>query len=590
MKEFFKMTGATVVGIILFMSLMAIISIMSIVGMVASTESTKKVSDNSVLVINLSGSMTERSDNNIIDHIQGNSNFTIGLDNMLNAISKAKDNDKIKGIYIESGMFSADSYASMQAVRKALVDFKKSGKWIVAYGDSYTQATYYIASVADKIYINPSGMIDWHGLSAQPYYLKNLMEKFGVKMQLAKVGTYKSAPETFTADKMSEPNREQMTQILNGAWEQIVSDVAQSRKISISDLNKYADDMCAFMPAEEYLKMKLADGLRYADGMKAEVKKLMELDEDENIRQLTVDDMQNVKGKRKKGEEIAVYYAYGDIVDGGTQGMLSQSHVIDAQVVCKDLERLMEDDEVKAVVIRINSGGGSAYASEQIWHYIELLKAKKPVVVSMGGLAASGGYYMSCNSNWIVAEPTTITGSIGIFGMFPDVSGLLKDKLGVTFDEIKTNKNSGFGTMARPFNDEEMKYLEAYIQRGYELFRKRVADGRKMSIDEVEKIAQGHVWLGKDALKIKLVDQLGGLNEAVEKAAQLAKLKEYKTNSYPAPLSLFDQLSTTISTNSYLDEQLSETFGELYQPLMLLRNIKHHNAIQARIPYYINIQ
>ena len=560
MKEFFKMTGATVVGIILFMSLMAIISIMSIVGMVASTESTKKVSDNSVLVINLSGSMTERSDNNIIDQIQGNSNFTIGLDNMLNAISKAKDNDKIKGIYIESGMFSADSYASMQAVRKALVDFKKSGKWIVAYGDSYTQATYYIASVADKIYINPSGMIDWHGLSAQPYYLKNLMEKFGVKMQLAKVGTYKSAPETFTADKMSEPNREQMTQILNGAWEQIVSDVAQSRKISISDLNKYADDMCAFMPAEEYLKMKLADGLRYADGMKAEVKKLMELDEDENIRQLTVDDMQNVKGKRKKGEEIAVYYAYGDIVDGGTQGMLSQSHVIDAQVVCKDLERLMEDDDVKAVVIRINSGGGSAYASEQIWHYIELLKAKKPVVVSMGGLAASGGYYMSCNSNWIVAEPTTITGSIGIFGM------------------------------ARPFNDEEMKYLEAYIQRGYELFRKRVADGRKMSIDEVEKIAQGHVWLGKDALKIKLVDQLGGLNEAVEKAAQLAKLKEYKTNSYPAPLSLFDQLSTTISTNSYLDEQLSETFGELYQPLMLLRNIKHHNAIQARIPYYINIQ
>ena len=588
MKDFFKYVLATMVGLLAFGLLMAIFGVMSLVGMVASGSATQNVSDNTVLVMNLSGQMQEQSGQDYLGMLTGSGIEALGLQETLSAIKKAKENDKVKGIYIEAGMFAAD-YAQLQEIRDALEDFKKSGKWIVAYGDAYMQGAYYLCSVADKVYLNPDGQVDWHGIASEPMFVKDLLQKVGMKMQVVKVGKYKSATEMYTEDRMSDANREQVTAFITGIWNNMVKAVSESRKISADSLNAYADRVVMFEGAEAVKKAKLVDGLLYHDEVKAEVKKLLEIDQDKKINQVSISAMQNVKQKQN-GEQVAVYYAYGDIVDGGTQGMLSQSHVIDAQVVCKDLERLMEDDDVKAVVIRINSGGGSAYASEQIWHYIELLKAKKPVVVSMGGLAASGGYYMSCNSNWIVAEPTTITGSIGIFGMFPDVSGLLKDKLGVTFDEIKTNKNSGFGTMARPFNDEEMKYLEAYIQRGYELFRKRVADGRKMSIDEVEKIAQGHVWLGKDALKIKLVDQLGGLNEAVEKAAQLAKLKEYKTNSYPAPLSLFDQLSTTISTNSYLDEQLSETFGELYQPLMLLRNIKHHNAIQARIPYYINIQ
>ena len=589
MKEFLKMTGATIVGLIIFFVALGFIGIMCMVGMVASSESTKNISDNSVLVINLSGNLNERANDNIFNRLRGIDENTIGLDDMLGAIRKATDNDKVKGIYIEAGMFSSDSYASLLAVRKALLDFKKTGKWIVAYGDTYTQPTYYLASAADKVFINPQGQIDWRGLSSQPYYLKNLMAKFGVKMQLAKVGTYKSAPETFTADKMSEPNREQITQMLTGIWNQVISDISKSRKIPAETLNAYADQPYTFVSTDTYLKSKMVDALLYTDQVKSEVKKLMKIDDDDNLNQLSIADMRNVKEKRNKGDEIAVYYAYGSIVDGA-QGMLNQDDVIDAQVVCKDLERLMNDDDVKAVVLRINSGGGSAYASEQMWHSIEMLKAKKPVVVSMGGMAASGGYYMSCNSNWIVAEPVTITGSIGIFGMFPDFSGLLKDKLGVTFDEVKTNKNSAMGTMARPFNDEEMSFLESYIERGYALFLKRVADGRKMNVADVDKIAQGRVWLGMDAIKIKLVDQLGGLDEAVAKAAQLAKIKDYKTYSYPAPLSFFDQLSATRAAGNYLDEQLQGTFGELYEPLMMLKSISHQNAIQARIPYCINIK
>ena len=302
--------------------------------------------------------------------------------------------------------------------------------------------------------------------------------------------------------------------------------------------------------------------------------------------------MANVKGKGDDGEEIAVYYAVGDIVDGDSQGLTSSGPVIDAQVVCKDLERLANDDNVKAVVLRVNSGGGSAYASEQIWHQLENLKAKKPFVVSMGGMAASGGYYISCGSQWIVAEPTTLTGSIGIFGMFPDVSGLLKDKLGVNFDEVKTNKFSNFGTRSRPFTEEEMTYLGHYIDRGYQLFRKRVADGRKQSVDAIEQVAQGRVWLGQDALKNKLVDELGGLEVAVAKAAQLAKLKEYHTASYPAQPDMFEQLlsNATGSNGNYLDEAMRSYLGDLYEPVRLMVDINNQDAIQARVPFVLNIK
>ena len=558
--------------------------------MVASGSSAKDVADNTVFVINLEGQLQERSVDNPFSQYLGGAASTIGLDDLLDGIKKAKENDKIKGIYIEAGAFAPDSYASLQAVRKALVDFKKSGKWIVAYGDIYTQATYYVASVADKVYLNPSGQIDWHGLASQTMFLKDALAKFGVQMQVVKVGAYKSATEMFTGDKMSDANREQVTAFLGGIWQNVCQDVAKSRKVSVGQLNQYADNFITFAEPKSYVGMKLVDGLLYHDQLKDEVKKLMKLGKDDDISTIGLAGIMNVPGGKEEGDEIAVYYAYGDIVDGAS-GALSQSEsVIDGTKVSKDLEDLADDDDVKAVVVRINSGGGSAYASEQIWRAIQLVKAKKPVVVSMGGMAASGGYYMSCSANWIVAEPTTLTGSIGIFGMFPDMSGLVTQKLGVKFDEVKTNKNSAFGTMARPFSEEEMAYLSSYISRGYSLFRQRVADGRHMSVDAVEKVAQGHVWVGQDALKIKLVDQLGGLDDAVAKAAKLAKLDEYYTASYPGKADWLDQFTSAMSSGSYIDNQMRVAMGEYYSTFMLLKDINKQSAIQARIPYMVNIK
>lgn len=592
MRNFLKQVSATVVGIMVFLIIVGALGVMSIVGMVASSSSTKDVADNTVFVVRLNGQLAERSNDNPLAQLTGDAVGTIGLDDLLNDIKKAKKNDKIKGIYIEAGAFAPDSYASVQAVRKALLDFKKSGKWIVAYGDIYTQSSYYLASVADKLYLNPSGQIEWSGLYSQSMYVKDLLAKFGVKMQVVKVGAYKSATEMFTGDKMSDANREQVTAFVSGIWRNICNEVAASRKLSVAQLNSYADNAITFADPKQYVSMKLVDKLLYHDQIKDEIKKLMKLGKDDELNTVGISGMLNVPETGDDGDdEIAVYYAYGDIVDGAAAGVMGQGeNVIDGTKVSEDLMKLADDEDVKAVVIRINSGGGSAYASEQIWRAVQLLKAKKPVVVSMGGMAASGGYYMSCSANWIVAEPTTLTGSIGIFGMFPDMSGLITQKLGVKFDEVKTNKNSGFGTMSRPFNETEMNYLSAYIDRGYKLFRQRVADGRHMTTGQVEKIAQGHVWLGEDALKIKLVDQLGGVDDAVAKAAKLAKVSEYYTSAYPAKADWMEQILNQTSSGSYIDNQMRLAMGDYYSTFMLLKNINRQSAIQARLPYIINVK
>ena len=590
MKEFMKYVMATITGIIILAIIMGILSVISLVGLVASNAATTPVEKNSVFTLQLSGLMEERTFDNPLNMITGQVTTNLGLDHILKSIEKAKDNEDIKGIYIEAGAFSSDTPASTHAIREALLDFKKSGKWIVAYADTYEQSTYYICSVADKIFLNPDGIIDWHGLASTPYFLKDLLAKFGVKYQLCKVGKYKSAPEMMTADGMSEPNREQVTAYINGIWQVMLKEVSDSRKIPVDSLNAYADRFVMLSDPADYVKMKLVDKLMYTDEVKGEIKKLLKIDADEKIAQLTLSDMEGVRGKKEDGEQIAVYYAYGTIVDSPSADVIQQEHNIVAQDVCKDLEKLANDDDVKAVVLRINSPGGSAYASEQIWHSIMNLKAKKPVVVSMGGYAASGGYYISCPANYIIAEPTTITGSIGIFGMFPDFSGLLTEKLGVKFDEVKTNKHAAFGTMARPFNAEEMALLEKYIDRGYNLFRKRVADGRKQSIEQIEEIAQGRVWLGNDALKIKLVDEIGGMDKAIAKAAQLAKLSEYHTTDYPEEPTWWENLISTGTSGSYLDDQMRQALGEFYEPLMYVKSINRQNAIQARLPFYVNIK
>lgn len=589
MKDFFKNVLATIVGILLTGFILVIFGLLSIIGMAISSEKSASIKNNSVLSINLSGQMTERVEDDFMTQLSGQVSNNISLEDFISGVRKAKNNDKIKGIYLEAGAFAPDSYASLQAARNALLDFKKSGKWIVAYGDIYTQGAYYLASVADKLYLNPQGQIDWHGLAAQPVFLKDMLAKVGVKMQVAKVGTYKSATEQFTGDKMSDADRAQTTAYLNGIWQNITKGVSESRKISVATLNQYADSLITFAAPNEYQKLKLVDGLLYTDQVKKEVKKLLNIEEKIRINQVSLTDLKGIDDE-DDGEEIAVYYAYGNIVDGNAPGMFSQGHLIDAQVVCKDIEDLMRDKDVKAVVLRINTGGGSAYASEQIWHQIVELKKVKPVVVSMGGMAASGGYYISAPANWIIAEPTTLTGSIGIFGMFPDLGGLYSEKLGLKFDEVKTNKNAAFGSMTRPFTPEEMSYLERYIDRGYKTFKNRVAQGRKMSEAQVENIAQGHVYTGQDAFKIKLVDELGGIEKAIAKAAKLANLKEYHTASYPVPVDWMTQFVNQMTQKNYLDEQLRATLGIYYEPFTLIKDLNNQAAIQARIPYNPNIK
>lgn len=592
MKDFIKNVLATMVGMFGFFIVMGVIGMMSIIGMIASGNAAQNVEKNSVFVLNLSGTISEQGSENPLSMFTGDNSLNSGLNDILSSIKKAKANDDIKGIYIEAGAL-ATNYATLQEIRNALADFRKSGKWIVAYGDFYTQGAYYVASVADKVYINPKGIVDWHGIGAQTMFYKDFMAKFGVKWEVVKVGTFKSATETFTEEKMSDANRLQTQTFIDGTWRNVCNAVSKSRGISVDSLNSYADSYLALQATETLVKAKMVDGMMYGDQVKDAVKKMMKLEKDDDISQLTLNDMLNVKDGKVEGSEIAVYYAEGDIVqDPKAATMFGNNNYIASRKVCKDLEDLMNDDDVKAVVVRINSGGGDAYASEQMWHQMSELRKVKPVVVSMGDYAASGAYYMSAPASWIVAQPNTLTGSIGIFAVIPDLSGLVTTKLGVRFDEVKTNRNSTFGNlMARPFNAEEKAMLQASVNRGYSLFRQRVAEGRRLPVESVEKIAQGRVWLATDALNIKLVDQLGGIDDAVKKAAQLAKLKDYYTSDYPAAASWMDaMLNSMSSSGTYLDEQLRQTLGDFYQPFTMLRSIDKREAIQARIPYAISIK
>ena len=597
MKGFIKNVFATVVGIFLSVGIMMAFFFFSLISTLLTSTSEPQIKDNSILMLNLEGTIEEKAKEDIFAPFMGGEMSTLGLNEILSAIDKAKDNDKIKGMYIDCGMVSAD-HATLQEIRSKLLEFKAAKKWIVAYSDVYMQGAYYLASVADKVYINPQGRLDWHGVGSQPIFYKNLLEKLGVKFTIVKVGTYKSATETFTEERMSDANREQVSVYVNGLWDNVVAGVSASRKLSKEVLNEYADGIVMFEDAQALKSKKLVDELLYADQVKKEVKKRLGLKEDESINQVTISEMAAAPVSKgiysNEGDQIAVYYCAGDIVQSASASLTSSGSSIVGNDVCKDMEKLMKDDKVKAVVIRINSGGGDAYASEQMWHYISELKKVKPVVVSMGGMAASGGYYMACNASWIVAEPTTITGSIGIFGMFPDVSNLVTQKLGVRFDEVKTNKHSTFSALstARPLNAEELAFMQTFIDRGYALFCKRVADGRKMQVADVDKIAQGRVWLGQDALKLKLVDQLGTMDDAVKKAAKLAKIEKYHIADYPAAKDFATQLMEKAGqvAPDQIDTQLRNVLGVYYEPFVLVRTLNEQSPIQARIPYVLNVK
>ena len=588
MKDFLKFTLATITGLIVTSVILFFISIVVFFSIASSSESETEVSKNSVMMLDLKGTLEERSQNNPFDILMKDDNAKIGLDDILSSIQKAKENDNIKGIYIQAGSF-AGGYASMEEIRKALLDFKKSGKFIVAYGDQYSQRLYYLASVADKVILNPKGAIGWMGLASNPIYFKDLLSKIGVEMQVFRVGTYKSAVEPFISNEMSAANREQITTILDSNWGQILGDISASRHISTDSLNAYADRMLLFYPAEESVKCGLADTLMYKNDIRDYLKKIAGLNKKDKMPILGLKDMVSVKKntpKDKSGNIIAVYYAYGEIDGGSSNDGFDDG--INSEKVIRDLRKLKDDDDVKAVVLRVNSPGGSAYGSEQIWYAVKELKAKKPVIVSMGDYAASGGYYISCEADSIVAEPTTLTGSIGIFGMIPNVKGLT-DKLGLSFDAVKTNTYSDFGMMGRPMNNGEKSLMQMTINRGYETFVGRCAEGRGMSTDAIKKIAEGRVWTGTTAKKLGLVDVLGGLDKAVDIAIYKAGVKAYTVMSYPEKESFFTKLLDTNPGNYVRAHILQGRAGELYQQFNLLNHFEDCDRVQARLPFELNL-
>lgn len=588
MKDFLKYMLAAIVGVCIVGVVFTIIGIMSVAGMVASSSGSEtKVNDNSVFILNLSGSVEERSQPNPLSQLMGDDFGTYGLDDILSSIKKAKDNEKIKGICLNAGAFSC-SPASLEEIRNALVDFKESGKFIVAYGGNYLQNTYYLASVADKVAINPQGSLGWHGLATQTYFLKDLYDKIGIEMQVFRVGTYKSAVEPYIATQMSDANREQTQAFVNSIWGQMVADVAESRNIPADSLNALADRNMDLQPTETYIATGLADTLMYQDEMLAYLKQLTDTEEDDALNKLYLDDMVNVQRnvpKDKSGNILAVYYAAGTI--GSSE--LPTDEGIDPGKVTKDLRKLREDESVKAVVLRVNSPGGSAFGSEEIWREVTLLKEKKPVIVSMGDYAASGGYYISCAADWIVAQPTTLTGSIGIYGAIPNAGKLLNDKLGIHFDGVKTNKLADLGDMTRPFNEEEKILMQNMVNKGYELFTQRCADGRKMPIDEIKKIAEGRVWTGEMAKDLKLVDELGGIDRAIAVAAERAEIEDYTVMSYPKQEDFISSLMSS-GTDRYLSARMKDELGVFYEPFRHMQNLKNSDPVQARLPFMITIK
>lgn len=594
MKDFFKNVAATIVGLFAFGLIMTILGFICIIGMIASSNSKPTLKDNAVMVLKLQGQIEDRSEDNWLGELTGEQFNNLGMNKILSSIRKAKDEEKVKGIYLETGILESD-YATLQEIRNALADFKKSGKWIIAYGDALSQGGYYLASVANKVYVNPEGNVDWHGIASQPQYIKDVAAKFGVHFTVVKVGKYKSYTETYTEDKMSDANREQVSRYIGGLWQQMLADVSKSRNISKDSLNRYADGLMVFDDAQLLKSRKMVDGFSYYDEIRDVVKRQLGLKTDETINQVDYNDVDMaIDDSNLMGEEIAVYYCQGSIVRMETPSIYGSEQQIVSTKVIKDLQELADNSQVKAVVLRINSGGGDAYASEQIWRAVKELNKKKPVVVSMGGMAASGAYYISMGAQYIMAQPTTLTGSIGIFGALPDFSDLMTKKLGFKYDEVKTNRNSAYASagMSRPWSAEEITTMQNYVNRGYNLFRKRVAEGRKMSTEQVEKIAQGRVWLGTDAKNIKLIDGFGGLSDAIDKAAELAHLSSYQAVEYPALAGWMEQLMDMAGGNkgTYLDEQLRLALGDLYQPFIMIRNMKEKEPIQAALPYVLNIQ
>lgn len=588
MKNFFSSLLGSLAALFIFSFLSIFLGVAIIISVAAgaSQKDAPEIKNNSILELRLQGEISER----LTEEDEMFANFSFpgqedvisiqGLNTILKAIEAAATDANIAGIYVRSDIFSA-GFSTCKEIRDALLQFKESGKFVVAYADSYSQKGYYIATAADKVYINPMGMLDLHGLSVNTMYLKNALKKIGIEMTVVKHGKYKSAVETFTSNKMSDSNKEQITQLLDVVWDVYCTDVAESRGLNIDMMNLYADKMMGLQKQELLLNYKLVDGLKYYDELLSELKLLSNQTEKEKAPRIQISKYaKTIKEKSVSNNKIALIYAEGAIDGNNKKG-------INSKKLSNDIRKARLDDDVKAIVLRINSPGGSAYGSEQIWREVTLAREGKPFIVSMGDMAASGGYYIACAAHSIVAQPSTITGSIGIFGMFPNINKL-DDKLGLTFDGVQTNKLSDFLNPNRPVTAEEKRMLQNYIDRGYMTFVERCAEGRHMNTDAIDAIAQGRVWTGRDAKEIGLVDKLGNISDAISLAAEMSGLEDYTIEELPKPKSFVESLVENLQGEIKVG-LMKMQFGEACKLYQYAERVKGMQGIQARMPYELEI-
>ncbi len=587
MRSFFKYVLATITGIVISFVILFIV-FMGIIGAIISSASSEQevaVKSNSVLYISFDYDINERNDNNPFGslNLPGYSTKSIGLDDILGRIRYAATDGSIKGIYIDAGSIGT-GFASLKEVRDELLAFKKTGKFVVAYNAGYNQKAYYVASIADKVYVNPQGTIDFRGLASSTMFYKDLLDKVGVEMQIVKVGTFKSAVEPYFLNKMSDPNRLQVTSYLGSIYDTFINEISASRKIPADSLRSIADGYLV-RDADDAVRYKLADAKIYKDELLSDLRKRLKIGDKDEVSFVSLMDYNKKIKDDVGGSEVAVLYAVGEIVDG--EG--SRPGEIGGDKFSRELRKLRENDAVKAVVLRVNSPGGSALASDIIWREVILTKKVKPVIVSMGDVAASGGYYISAAADSIFAEPTTITGSIGVFGVIPNFQNLMNNKIGVHYDGVKTGKFADLmTTFDRPLTAEERDIIQREVDKVYATFTKVVAEGRKISVANVDSIGQGRVWTGRQGLSNKLVDRLGNLDVAVQAAAKKANLSKYKVSQYPEKEDPF----TSILNNSKEKVQVwvaKEQMGEYYRYFDVMRQATAQSGVQARLPYTVEI-
>jgi protease-4 len=591
MKIFWKAFFASLLAIIVSSVLLIVILVGVISAITSFKDQTVTLKSQSLLLLKLDSKIVERKSNNPFEDFELpgiKSTTTTGLNQILSCIEKAKTDDRIKGVFLELSDISA-GYATVEEIRNALIDFKTSGKFIYAYSDMISQKAYYLATVSDSLIMNPMGMLDFRGLNAEHTFFKKAMDKFGIEMQVVrgKNNKFKSAVEPYMFDKMSDASREQTSVYLGSIWSHVLKGISERRKIPVEQLNQYADQVMTFQKADKALQYHFFDNLKYKDQVLSDFRKLTNLGETDEIPVVSVSEYDKVPkpidavGLPK--DRIAIVYAEGEI-DGTTDG----PYQIDSKELSKGIREARTDTSVKAIVLRVNSPGGSAYGSEVIWREVILAQKVKPVVVSMGDYAASGGYYIACGADAILANPTTITGSIGVFGTIPNLSGLLSDKIGITFDNVSTNEHSDMPSITRKMTPFEFNLMQTYVESTYETFISHVANGRKKSTTYVDSLAQGRVWSGENGKLNGLVDSFGGLSDAVKLAASKAGILHYRIKELPKQKDTFEELMKSFSTKVQMSV-LQSKLGESYHLWENFSREAHANGIYARMPYNLEI-